>query len=53
MKTKYQAGKTELEKKILDVTDFVKKRKLTDLENKIPEVSSLEAKTPFEIENCS
>ena len=53
LKTKYQAGKTELEKKILDVTDFVKKRKLTDLENKIPEVSSLEAKTPFEIENCS
>ena len=53
MKTKYQAGKTELEKKIFDVTDFVKKTKLTELENKIPEVSSLEAKTAFEIENCS
>ena len=53
LKTKYQTGKTELEKKILDVTDFVKKVKLTELENKIPDVSSLEAKTAFEIENCS
>ena len=53
LKTKYQAGKTELEKKILDVSDFVKKTKLTELENKIPEVSSLEAKTAFKIENYS
>ena len=35
----------ELEKKILDVTDFVKKTKLTELENKIPDVSSLATKT--------
>ena len=34
----------ELEKKILDVTDFVKKTKLTELESKIPDVSSLPKK---------
>ena len=34
LKTKYQTDKTELEKKIPDVTDFVKKTKLTQLENK-------------------
>ena len=45
LKTKYQTGKTELEKKIPDVTDFVKKTKLTELENKIPDVSSLATKT--------
>ena len=44
MKTKYQPDKTELEKKIPNVTDFVKK-KLTKLENKIPDVSSLATKT--------
>ena len=33
LKTKYQTDKTELEKKIPDVTDFVKKTKLTELEN--------------------
>ena len=44
MKTKYQTDKTELEKKIPDVTNFVKK-KLTELENKIPDVSSLATKT--------
>ena len=43
-KTKYQTDKTELEKKIPDVTNFVKK-KLTELENKIPDVSSLATKT--------
>ena len=42
-KTKYQTDKTELEKKIPDVTNFVKK-KLTELENKIPDVSSLATK---------
>ena len=42
LKTKYQTDKTELEKKI---TDFVKKTKLTELENKIPDVSSLATKT--------
>ena len=36
LKTKYNTDKTELEKKIPDVTDFVKKTKLTELENKIP-----------------
>ena len=30
-KNKYQTLKTELEKKIPDVTDFVKKTKLTEL----------------------
>ena len=33
LKTKYQTDKTELEKKIPDVTDFVKKTKLTELES--------------------
>ena len=35
LKTKYQKDKAELEKKIPNVTDFVKKTKLTELENKI------------------
>ena len=47
LKTKYQTDKTELEK-ILDVPDFVKKKKkFTELENKIPDVSSLATKTPL------
>ena len=33
LKTKYQTDKTELQKKIPDVTDFVKKTKLNGLEN--------------------
>ena len=45
LKTKYQTDKAELEKKIPDLTDFVKKTKLTELENKIPDVSSLATKT--------
>ena len=45
LKTKYQTDKAELEKKIPDVTDFVKKAKLTELENKISDVSSLATKT--------
>ena len=45
LKAKYQIDKRELEKKIPDVTDFVKKTKLTELENKIPDVSSLATKT--------
>ena len=45
LKTKYQADKTELKKKIPDVTAFVKKTKLAELENKIPDVSSLATKT--------
>ena len=43
LKTKFQIDKAELEKKIPD--DLVKKAKLTELENKIPDVSSLAAKT--------
>ena len=34
LKTKYETEKTELENKIPDVTDFVKKTKLTELEKK-------------------
>ena len=45
LKTKYQTGKAELEKKIPDVADFVKKTKLTGLESKIPDVSSLATRT--------
>ena len=33
-KTKYSTDKTELENKIPNVTDFVKKGKLTELEKK-------------------
>ena len=44
LKTEYQTGKTELEKKIADVSNLVKKKKLTELENKIPDVSSLATK---------
>ena len=45
LKTKYDTDKSQLEKKILDVTDFVKKAKLTELENKIPDISNLATKT--------
>ena len=46
LKTKYNTGKTELEKKIPNVTDFgSKKAKLTELENKIPDISNLTTKT--------
>ena len=45
LKTSYQTDKTELKKKIPDVTDFVKKTNLTELENKIPDGSSLATKT--------
>ena len=44
LKIKYQTGKAELEKKIPDVTDFVKKTKLTELK-KIPDISSFARKT--------
>ena len=44
LKIKYQTDKAELEKKILDMSYLVKK-KLTELENKIPDVSSLATKT--------
>ena len=45
LKTKYQTDKIELEKKIPDVADFVKKTKLTELEHKIPDVGSLATNT--------
>ena len=45
LKTKYQTDKTELEKKISDVGDFVKETKLTELEKAIPDVSSLVTKS--------
>ena len=45
LKTKYNADKIEVEKKIPNVTDFVKKAKLTELENKISDVSNLPTKT--------
>ena len=41
LKTKYQADKAKLEKKIPNATDFVKKAKLTEIEGEIPDVSSL------------
>ena len=44
LKTEYQTGKAELEKKIHDVTYFVKKVKFTKLENKIPDISNLATK---------
>ena len=48
LKTKYQVDKAELEIKIPNVTNFVKKTKLTELENKIPDVSSLVKKTNYD-----
>ena len=44
LKTKYDTDKSELENKIPDVTDFVKKVKLTELENKIPDIRNLATK---------
>ena len=41
LKTKYNTDKIELEKKISNATDFVKKANLTELENKIPDISNL------------
>ena len=45
LKTKYNTDKAELENKIPDVTDFVKKAKRIELENKIPDISNLATKT--------
>ena len=45
LKTKCNADKIELEKKIPDVSNLAIKAKLTELENKIPDVSSLATKT--------
>ena len=41
LKTNYNTDKTELEKKIPDVSNLVKVTNLTELENKIPEINSL------------
>ena len=45
LKTTDNTDKAELEKKIPDVSNLVKKTKLTELENKIPDVSTLATKT--------
>ena len=45
LKIKYYTDKSKLENKVLDVTDFVKKAKLTELKNKIPSISNLVTKT--------
>ena len=48
LKTKYQTDKTELEKKVPNVSNLVKnKAKLTQLGNKIPDISSLATKTAW------
>ena len=48
LKTKYQKDKTELEKKILDVTDFVKKKNIK--KNKIRKHNS--RRQQFDNKNC-
>ena len=45
LETKYNTDKTELENKIPDVSNLVKKAKPTELENKIPDISNLATKT--------
>ena len=45
LRLKYNTGKTELENKIPNMTDFAKKAKLAELENKIPYISNLAIKT--------
>ena len=45
LKTTYKTDKTELEKKIPNVTDFVKKAKLSELENKISDINNLATKS--------
>ena len=45
LKTKYNTDKTELENKIPNMTNFVKKAKLNKLENKISDISNLATKT--------
>ena len=50
LKAKYQTDKTELEKKFTNVTDFVKKAKLTESENKFSDISNLATKSAL---NCT
>ena len=45
LKTNFNTDKSELEKKIANATDFLKKAKLTESENKIPGISNLATKT--------
>ena len=45
LKTKYNADTSELEKKISDVSNHVKKTKITELENKSPNISNLATKS--------
>ena len=47
LKTKTNTDKAELGNKNPNVTDFVKKAKLTELENKIPDISNLVKKTDY------
>ena len=49
LKTKHDTDKSELENKIPNVTDFVKKAKLTELENKIPDESNLATKSALTV----
>ena len=50
LKTKYQTDKTELEKKIPDVSNLVKKKtKFSEIEAKIPEVSNLATTTALTV----
>ena len=49
LKTKYETDKTELEKKIPDVSNIVKKTEITELVNEIPDVSSLATKTALTV----
>ena len=45
LKTNCNTDKTELEKKIPNVTDFVQEAKFSKLENKIPDINNLGTKT--------
>ena len=45
----YNADKTELEKKIPNVTDLIKEANLTELENKIPDIINLATKTALTV----
>ena len=45
LKTKYRTDKAELEKKMPDLTDIVKKTKLTESENKITDITGLAIKS--------
>ena len=48
LKAKYQPDKTELEKKIPDVSSLATKTALTTVENKIPDIRSLVKKTDYD-----